>query len=125
MGIKHLLHKKIIHKFGYIVKVRRKVKFENAKAGRKKGGGELIYLYPKNLRATANLWLWSLKDFAILSIAALVSAFMLVQGGVLLPGALTLGFGFLTIRLDDITVVDFIQYAVGFFLTTEQTFYWR
>lgn len=85
----------------------------------------MVYLYPKNLRATANLWLWSLKDFTILSIAALVSAFMLVQGGILLPAALTLGFGFLTIRLDDITVVDFIPYAVRFFITTQQVYVWR
>lgn len=85
----------------------------------------MVYLYPKNLRAAANLWLWSLKDFTILSIAALVSAFVLVQGGILLPAALTLGFGFLTIRLDDITVVDFIRYAVKFFITTQQNFCWR
>lgn len=85
----------------------------------------MVYLYPKNLRATANLWLWSLRDFTILSIAALLSAFVLVEGGILLPAALTLGFGFLTIRLDDITVVDFIRYAVRFFITTQQMFYWR
>ena len=30
------------------------------------------YLYPQNLKATANLWLWILKDFAIMSISALV-----------------------------------------------------
>lgn len=28
------------------------------------------YLYPQNLKATANMWLWGLKDFAILGIAA-------------------------------------------------------
>ena len=27
------------------------------------------YLYPQNLKATANLWLWSLKDFCVLGIA--------------------------------------------------------
>ena len=31
------------------------------------------YLYPQNLKATANLWLWSLKDFMIMGIAALLS----------------------------------------------------
>lgn len=31
------------------------------------------YLYPQNLKATANLWLWGLRDFAILGIAALLS----------------------------------------------------
>ena len=37
------------------------------------------YLYPQNLRAVANLWLWSLKDFAILGIAALLSVVILVK----------------------------------------------
>ena len=23
-----------------------------------------LYIYPQNLKATANLWLWSLRDFA-------------------------------------------------------------
>ena len=36
------------------------------------------YLYPQNLRAVANLWLWSLKDFAIVGIAALLSVVILV-----------------------------------------------
>lgn len=31
------------------------------------------YLYPQNLKATANLWLWGLRDFAIFSIAALLA----------------------------------------------------
>ena len=39
------------------------------------------YLYPQNLKATANLWLWSLRDFAILCIAVLLSALALVQLG--------------------------------------------
>ena len=35
------------------------------------------YLYPQNLKATANLWLWSLKDFVILGISALLSIVIL------------------------------------------------
>ena len=35
------------------------------------------YLYPQNLKASANMWFWSLKDFAILGIAALMSIVML------------------------------------------------
>lgn len=46
---------------------------------------EIMYLYPQNLRATANLWLWSLKDFAIGSVALLVSVIVLAQAGWLLP----------------------------------------
>ena len=35
------------------------------------------YIYPQNLKATANLWLWSLRDFVILAVAALLSVLAL------------------------------------------------
>ena len=83
------------------------------------------YLYPQNLKATANLWLWSLKDFAILSIAALLSVLIVSVSRLILPLALTLGYGFLTIRADDATVLDYIKYAVRYFISTQQHFEWR
>ena len=82
-------------------------------------------MYPQNLKATANLWLWSLRDFVILSIAVLISAAIFINSGVLLPAELSLCFGFLTIRKDDITVVDFLGYAARFFLTGQQYYEWR
>ena len=66
-----------------------------------------------------------LVDFAIIGIAGLISMVLLVQNGFMLPAALTLGYGFLTIRLDDATIVDFIHYAVRYFLTTQQYYEWR
>ena len=83
------------------------------------------YLYPQNLRAVANLWLWSLRDFAILGIAALLSVVILVQLRIFIPAAATLCFGFLTIRMDDTTVVDFIRYAVRYFISTQQYYEWK
>ena len=59
------------------------------------------YLYPQNLKARANLWLWSLRDFVILCAAVLVSAVIFLNSGFALPAALALCFGFLTIRKDD------------------------
>ncbi len=85
----------------------------------------MTYLYPQNLKATANLWLWSLRDFAILGVAALLSIVALVQLRMVLPAAATLCYGFLTIRLEDTTVMDFIQYAVRYFVSTQQYFEWR
>ena len=82
-------------------------------------------MYPQNLKAPANLWLWSLRDVVILSIAVLISAAIFINSGVLLPAALSLCFGFLTIRKDDITVVDFLGYAARFFLTGQQYYEWR
>ena len=85
----------------------------------------MTYLYPQNLKATANLWLWSLRDFAIPGVAALLSIVALVQLRMVLPAAATLCYGFLTIRLEDTTVMDFIQYAVRYFVSTQQYFEWR
>ena len=82
------------------------------------------YLYPQNLKATANLWLWSLRDFAILCIAVLLSALALVQLGMFTPAAVTLCFGFLTIRMDDTTVLDYMRYAVRYLISTQQYFEW-
>ena len=87
------------------------------------------YLYPQNLKATANLWLWGLpiwlRDFAILCIATLLSVLALVQLGFFVPAAVTLCFGFLSIRMDDTTVLDFMRYAVRYFISTQQYFEWR
>ena len=71
-----------------------------------------IYIYPQNLKATANLWLWSMRDFVILAIAVLLSAVILVQLKTVMLAAVTLCYGFLTIRMDDTTVLDFMRYAV-------------
>lgn len=83
------------------------------------------YLYPQNLKATANLWLWGLRDFCILGIAALLSIVALVQLRIVIPAAATLCCGFLTIRLDDTTILDFMKYAVRYFISTQQYFEWR
>ena len=83
------------------------------------------YLYPQNLKATANLWLWGLRDFCIIGIAALLSVVVLVYLKIFIPAAITLVYGFLTIRMDDTTVMDYIRYAVKYLITTQQYFEWR
>ena len=45
------------------------------------------YIYPQNLKATANLWLWGLRDFVILAVTALLSVLALVQLRIFLPAA--------------------------------------
>lgn len=83
------------------------------------------YLYPQNLKATANLWLWGLRGFVILGVAALLSIVLLVRLRMAVPLALTLCFGFFTIRLEESTVLDFLIHAVRFFLSTQQYFEWK
>lgn len=83
------------------------------------------YIYPQNLKASANIWFWSLKDFVILSVSALLAVVALVELRWLLPSALTLCFAFLTVRVDDTTIIDFIKYAIRFFITLDQHYEWR
>lgn len=84
------------------------------------------YLYPQNLKAKANLWLWGLRDFTILCIAVLLSAVVLINSGIMLPAAVSMCFGFLTIRTaDETTILDYLRYAVRYFLTTQQYYEWE
>lgn len=83
------------------------------------------YIYPQNLKATANLWLWGLRDFCIIGIAALLSVVILVYVKFFVPAVVTLCYAFLTIRMDDTTVLDYMKYAVKFLISTQQYFEWR
>lgn len=76
------------------------------------------------MRASATLWLWSLKDFAIIVIAALFSALVLATTKILVPAVLTAVYAFLSIRSDETTVLDFIKYGVRYFISTQQYFEW-
>lgn len=83
-----------------------------------------VYIYPHNMRASATLWLWSLKDFAVIVIAALFSALVLTTTKILIPAVLTAVYAFLSIRSDETTVLDFIKYGVRYFISTQQYFEW-
>ena len=83
------------------------------------------YLYPKNLKAKANLWLWGMRDLILLCASALLSILALVELGWLIPAALTLCFAFLTVRKDEMTVLDYLKYAIRYFLTDQQYYEWK
>lgn len=83
------------------------------------------YLYPRNLKAVTRMWLWGLRDFTILGIAAMLSVVALVKLGTMIPAALTLCFGFLTVRLEETTILDFIRWAARYLISTQQYYEWR
>ena len=83
-----------------------------------------LYIYPQNLKATANLWLWSLRDFALICVGLLVSFVALTQVRLLLPLAVTAAFAFLSIRMDELTVIDYIRFAARFTISTQQEYHW-
>ena len=84
-----------------------------------------MYIYPDNLRSKAVLWLWQLRDIGIIGVGCLISVFALAQLGILIPIVGTALYAFLTIRFEETSILDFIKYACGFFLTKQQMFEWR
>ena len=44
-----------------------------------------MFIYPDNLKAKATLWLWQLRDVAIIGVAFLISVLALAQTGTMLP----------------------------------------
>lgn len=83
------------------------------------------YIYPQNMRTQAKLWFWNLKDVIILAIALTISVVSWAKLGFILPAALTLGYAFLSIRMDEYSVLDFIRRAWRHFVSTQQYFEWK
>lgn len=83
------------------------------------------YIYPQNMRTQAKLWFWNLKDVIILAIALTISVVSWAKLGFILPAALTLGYAFLSVRMDEYSVLDFIRRAWRYFVSTQQYFEWK
>ena len=84
-----------------------------------------MYIYPDNLKAAPTLFLWRLKDLAVIGIGALISLLALTQIGFSIPLVITLAYAFLAIRFEDTSILDFIKYAVKYFFIEQQEFRWR
>lgn len=82
------------------------------------------YIYPENLRATVKLWFWNVRDFIIICGGIILSVIVFVNLWNVLPIAAMVCYGFLSLRVDDTAIMDYIFNAVKFFVTSQQTFYW-
>lgn len=81
------------------------------------------YIYPQNLNASANMGMWAMKDIAIIAIAALLSVIIGATTGWLIPGVAAMVYAFITIRLDDVTIKDYLSY-VFHFVFGQRTYFW-
>ena len=79
-----------------------------------------MFLYPENLRAKATLWLWELRDVGVIGFGVLLTA--LLWGKLLLPTCL---YAFLTIRVEENCILDFLRHAVNFLFAKQQYYEWR
>ena len=83
------------------------------------------YYYPYNLKSQAKLWLWNLRDIVIIGVALLISVLALSTVHFILPLALTLVYMFLSIRLEDVCVLDYIRCGVKYFLLSQRYYEWK
>ncbi len=85
----------------------------------------IIFIYPDNLKAKPTLWLWQLRDVAIIGVGFVLSVLIAAQFGVLLPLVATFLYGFLSIRVEDASILDFLHYAACFLFLKQQYFEWK
>ena len=84
-----------------------------------------MYIYPENLKAKPMLWLWLLRDIAVLGAAALLSILALVQGVGMAPLVATVLYAFLSIQVDGSSILDFLRRAACFLFLRQQRYEWR
>ena len=84
-----------------------------------------MFIYPENLKAKPMLWLWLLRDIAIIGVAALISVFALVNGGSMAPLVVTILYAFLSIQVDGSSILDFLRKAACFLFLQQQRYEWR
>ncbi len=83
------------------------------------------YIYPRNMKTKPKLWLWSMRDVIIIGIAVIPAILAAMKLGFYLPAAAVAVYAFLTIRMEDQAVLDFIKRAVRFFITGQQFYLWK
>ena len=84
-----------------------------------------MYMYPDNLKGKPTLWLWYLRDIGIIGVGAIMSVIAISQANFYLPMAIVGCYAFLTIRVQDTSIFDFLSYACAYFIFNQQFYLWR
>jgi len=71
------------------------------------------------------MWLWELKDLAVIGISLLLSIVILTQTKLMLPLVASALYAFLSMRFDGTSILDFIKYAATSFFLKPQFYEWR
>lgn len=84
-----------------------------------------MYIYPDHLNSKATLWVWTLRDIIIIGILLLlgVLAFAVSRSLVFLIAGFL--YMILTIRVEDNSILGFLQYAGNYFLFGQQKYLWH
>ncbi len=84
-----------------------------------------IYIYPNNLKEKPTMWLWTMRDVAVTGVCLVISVLALVELGLVPPLVCTVLYAFLSIRLEDASILDFLRYAMCFLFLKQQYYEWR
>lgn len=84
-----------------------------------------MYIYPDHLNSRPTLWVWTLKDIIIIGVLLLlgVLAFSMSGSMVFLIAGFT--YTILTIRVEENSIMGFLQYAGRYFLFGQQKYLWH
>ena len=83
------------------------------------------YIYPENLKQKAKLWLWELKDIVIIGTGIILAVYLLAETSILIPFCIVGVYAFMSMRIDEVSLLDYLKYSVRFLISSQQTFYWR
>ena len=84
-----------------------------------------MYLYPNNLKARPTLWLWQLKDIVIIGASSIIAVVIYTQFNIIHFLVITTVYALLSLRFDDMSIMDFIVHSCHFFILQSQTYTWE
>jgi len=85
----------------------------------------MTYIYPDNLSAKPVLWFWELQDMTVIGIAGIFAAAALTVLGSLFPLVITALYAFLSMRLADSSIKEYLLKSSAFFIWGQQYFEWK
>lgn len=84
-----------------------------------------MFIYPTNLKAKPKMWLWELRSLALIGVGLILSVLALANGFGGIPLMVTAIYGFLSIKVEDTSVLDFLRFAADFLILKQQNYEWR
>lgn len=82
------------------------------------------YIYPKDLKMSATILLWRMRDAVISFLLVLIGAILFGIAHTVIPLVLAAVYAVLKIDLDGVRIYDFIRYSLRFF-GGQRKYIWR
>ena len=84
----------------------------------------MTYIYPDNLSAKPVVWFWELPDMAVIGIAGILSAAGFAVLSILFPLVLTALYAFLSMKVTETSVKEYLCKSFLFFVSGQQYYEW-